>query len=183
MSEGPRLAAGSGPDRRQTGVAIQARSGDAMTACHHHQAAGGHVPGQDMPANGVCHLLKPVTGQEPVTQETVASQGKSSLSPVSLVKSLPLYIRAIGVCGCHLSLVTVVTGTPLALFESRKDGACDADQTGGDGDSDACNRRPFTFRHQQIGFPYRIDETQPSDGSDGERDPDYLKGRGGFHAL
>ena len=69
------------------------------------------------------------------------------------------------------------------LSASCEDGACDADQTGGDGDSDACNRRPFTFRYQQIGFPYGIDETQPSDGSDGERDPDYLKGRGGLHAL
>ena len=70
-----------------------------------------------------------------------------------------------------------------SLFASRVDGACDANQTGGDGDGDASNRKPFTFRKFQISVPYRIDETQPSDGSDGERDPDYLEGRGGFHAL
>jgi hypothetical protein len=60
--------------------------------------------------------MSPVTGSEAVTRktavtrETIASQGKSSLSPVSPLKSLPLYIRAIRVWGCHLSPVTVVTG-------------------------------------------------------------------------
>jgi hypothetical protein len=71
------------------------------------------------------------------------------------------------------------------LFENRKDGACDADQTGDDGDSVACNREPLTFRKFQIGAPYRIDETQPCDDSAGERDPkclDCSKGRGQSHS-
>jgi hypothetical protein len=72
-----------------------------------------------------------------------------------------------------------------SLFASRVDGACDADQTGGDGDSDAYNRKPFTFRNLQIGFPYRIDETQPCDENGSERDPNCLgccKERGQSHS-
>jgi hypothetical protein len=57
-----------------------------------------------------------VTGSEvvtrfiAVTRETIETQAKSSLSLLSPVKSLPLLLRAIGVWGCHLSPVTVVTG-------------------------------------------------------------------------
>jgi hypothetical protein len=72
-----------------------------------------------------------------------------------------------------------------SLFESRKDGACDADQTGADGNSDACNRKPFTFRKFQVGVPYRIDETQPCDDSARERYPkclDFCKGPGQSHS-
>jgi hypothetical protein len=53
---------------------------------------------------------KAVTDSKAVTQETIATQGGSSLSPVSPVKSIPPYIRAIGVWSCHLSPVTPVTG-------------------------------------------------------------------------
>jgi hypothetical protein len=80
-----------------------------MTLCHHLQAARVGVPKQNANANGACHHLKLVTSERPVTQETIATQGKSSLSPVSPVKSIPLYIRAIGVWSCHLSPVTPVT--------------------------------------------------------------------------
>jgi hypothetical protein len=72
-----------------------------------------------------------------------------------------------------------------SLFPSRVDSACDADQTGGDGDSDAYNRKPFTFRNLQIGVPYRIDETQPCDESGRDRDPkclDFCKARGQPHS-
>jgi hypothetical protein len=58
-----------------------------------------------------------------------------------------------------------------SLSANREGGACGADQIGGDGKSDACNRKPFTFRKFQIGVPYRIDETQPCDDCAGKRDP------------
>ena len=73
----------------------------------------------------------------------------------------------------------------LGLFASRVDGTCDADQTGGDGDSNACDRKPSTFGNLQIGVPYRIDETQPCDDGGRERDPKCLgfcKERGQSHS-
>jgi hypothetical protein len=158
-----------------------------MTVCHQPTGA---VPDQILVFP--CGTLN-VTGSEvvtlniAVTREIIAAQGKSSLSPVSPLKSLPLLLRAIGVWGCHLSPVTVVTGdrSNFSLSASRVGGACNADQTGGDGNSVACNRKPFAFRKFQIGVPYRSDETQPCDDSAGERDPKYLdcsKGRGQSHS-
>jgi hypothetical protein len=52
---------------------------------------------------------KAVTCKQAVTKETTAALSLSSLSPVSLVKSLTLHIRAIRVWGCQLSPVTPVT--------------------------------------------------------------------------
>jgi hypothetical protein len=72
-----------------------------------------------------------------------------------------------------------------SLFPGRVHGACDADQTGGDGDGDACDRKPFTFLNLQIGVPYRIDETQPCDENGRDRDPkclDFCKARGQSHS-
>jgi hypothetical protein len=51
-----------------------------------------------------------VTHDIAVTRETIGTQARSSLSPVSPLKSLSLHLRAIGVWGCRLSPVTVVTG-------------------------------------------------------------------------
>jgi hypothetical protein len=58
-----------------------------------------------------------------------------------------------------------------SLSASRVDGACDANQTGGDGNSNACDGQPFTFRNRQAGVPYRIDETRPCDARGRDRDP------------
>jgi len=81
-----------------------------MTACHRFQAAHNIVPMQNDIGNDARHQLKLVTFERPVTQDIIATQGKSLLSPVSPVKSIPLHIRAIGVLSCHLSPVTPVTG-------------------------------------------------------------------------
>jgi len=90
-----------------------------MTCCHHPKAASAGVPKQNTCAIGACHQLEVVTFERPVTQETVASQAKSSPSPVSPVKSIPLYIRAIGVWSCHLSPVTLVTMAVLTAVTKR----------------------------------------------------------------
>jgi hypothetical protein len=63
-----------------------------------------------------------------------------------------------------------------SLSASREDGACDADQTGGDGDSDACNRKPFTFRKLQIGFPYRATKLSHPMAAMASAIPTVLKG-------
>jgi hypothetical protein len=108
--EGSRLAASSGPDRRQTGLALQARGGDAMTLCHQPAGASQRQIVMFRTRTLLVTGSEAVTRKEAVTRETIVSQGKSSLSPVSLVESLVLYIRAIRVWGRRLSPVTVVTG-------------------------------------------------------------------------
>jgi hypothetical protein len=145
MPEGPRLVEGAGQDWRQPGLAIQARGGDVMTVCHQPTGA---VPDQiSMFPCGTLNVTRSevVTLNIAVTREIIAAQGKSSLSPVSPLKSLPLLLRAIGVWVCRVSPVTVVTGDRISLSASRVGGACNADQTGGDGNGAACNRKPFTF--------------------------------------
>jgi hypothetical protein len=81
-----------------------------MTDCHQPTGA------EPRPLPAIHNRMPAVTGSEVVTCDiavtckTVATQGKSSLSPVSPLKSLPLHLRAIRVWGCRLSPVTVVTG-------------------------------------------------------------------------
>jgi hypothetical protein len=84
-----------------------------------------------------------VTAVIAVTREIIAAQGASSLSPVSPLKSLSLYIRAIRVWGCHPSPVTVVTG--LGGRQSRKEHGGDQQisTAKGSGNPPRSSRRDF----------------------------------------
>jgi hypothetical protein len=104
-------------------MAIQAIDGDKMTACHHHALAFPEVPERDFGKRGRCHHEKMVTVTIMVTTEIVAAQRLSPLSPLSPLKSLPLLLRAIGVWGCHLSPVTMVTGDKPSTAPVSRGGA------------------------------------------------------------
>lgn len=141
---------------------------------------GSFRSGIDADTNANVTTLILVTMLIAVTAKSAVPQ---HLSPLSLLLLFTIHAREKGLeMGC-------VTGdygdrSKFSLSAGREDGACDANQTGGDGNSVACNRKPFTFRKFQIGVPYRIEETQPCDHSAGERDPkclDCSKGRRQSH--
>jgi hypothetical protein len=120
-----------------------------MTGCH--QPIGVRSLMSPMFQRGTSGVTgsKAVTDNEVVTQQTIAAQCKSSLSPVSPLRSLPLLLRAIGVWGCHLSPVTVVTGDkPSTALVSRTVANRLSQQVDGGGASS-----PKKFRkHRPHGF-------------------------------